>query len=334
MADLTTTYLGLKLPTPIVISSNPLTADIDHIQHMEQVGVGAIILPSLFEEQLTLEDSGLNYYRRYNSESIPPALRDIPDMQQYNKGASGYLAYIYQAKKRINIPIIASLNGTSKGGWLRHAQQLISVGADAIELNIYHLPTELYLTGEDVEGVYLRLVEALKKNLDVPIAVKLSPYFSAIPNFTKKLADVGADGVVFFNRFYQPDFDIDNELVMPNLQLSQSHELLLRLRWVAILYEQIPIEFGVTGGVHTGSDVIKTLLAGGTVAMMASAILKHGVDHVSVCLAEIQQWMERHEYTHLGQVRGRMSQRHVANPTSLERANYMHVLQSYAANQK
>lgn len=331
MPHLQTTYLGLDLPSPLVVSSIPLTASLENIQKFAEAGAGAVILPSLFEEQIQLEDAGLDWYLQHEDKyPLPTLLQNTPRMDKFNKGSGNYLATIYQAKKVAgDMRIIASLNGNSKGGWIRYARMLQSAGADALELNIYHLPTETYIVGSEVEGMYVRLVEAVKESVTIPVAVKLNPYFSSIPNIIHQLAEAGADGVVLFNRFYEPDFDLETETVIPNLQYSTSEELRLRLRWVAILYKQVQTSLAITGGVHTAADVIKSLLAGADVAMMASAVLKHGIGHVASTLAEVQTWMEHHGYANMGQMQGRMSQRMVHNPTAFERANYVQVLQSY-----
>jgi dihydroorotate dehydrogenase (fumarate) len=331
MTHLQTTYLGLDLPSPLVISSIPLTASLENIQQFAELGAGAVILPSLFEEQIQLEDAGLDWYlQNENKYPLPSILKDMPRMDKFNKGSGNYLATIYQAKKVAgDMRIIASLNGNSKGGWIRYARMMQSAGADALELNIYHLPTETYIVGSEVEGMYVRLVEAVKESVTIPVSVKLNPYFSSIPNIIHQLAEAGADGVVLFNRFYEPDFDIETETVTPNLHFSTSEELRLRLRWVAILYKQVKTSMAITGGVHTADDVIKALLAGADVAMMASAILQKGPQIITHILAQLSQWMESHGYSTVSQMQGRMSQRMVHNPGAFERANYVQVLQSY-----
>lgn len=332
MTDLSTRYLGLKLPSPIVISSNPWCGELEKIQAMIEAGAGAIILPSLFEEQIRLEEAGwdLDWYRQHPNAPAPEMIRNAPQMDKYNKGGGRYIVTIYQAKKVAgDVPIIASLNGSSKGGWVRYAKILEGAGADALELNLYHLPTETYIPGSEVESMYVRLVEAVKESIQIPIAVKLNPYFSSLPNMAKQLTDAGVDGLVLFNRFYEPDFDLDTEAVAPNLQLSTSSELRLRLRWVAILYDQIKTDLAITGGVHTAEDVIKSLMAGSNVAMMASAILQNGVGHIGQTLESMSGWMTNRGYQAATQLIGRMSQRSVSNPNAFERSNYMQVLQSY-----
>lgn len=331
MTNLKTTYLGLDLPSPLVISSIPLTANLEQIQLMAAAGAGAVVLPSLFEEQIQLEDAGLDWYlQNQDRYPLPSILRDMPQMDKFNKGSGRYLATIYQAKQIAgDMRIIASLNGSSKGGWIRYARMMQSAGADAIELNIYHLPTETYLAGEEIEAMYVRLVQAVKESVDIPVAVKLNPYFSSLPNMVHQLSKAGADGVVLFNRFYEPDFDVETETVTPNLVLSDSHELRLRLRWAGILYKQVETNLAITGGVHTAEDIAKCLLAGADVAMMASAILQHGVSYVPTVLENLQAWMARHGYSAVSQLQGRMSQRAIHNPAVFERVNYVQVLQSY-----
>ena len=331
MTNLQTTYLGLDLPSPLVISSIPQTGNLEIIQQFAQAGVGAVVLPSLFEEQIQLEDAGLDWYlQNENKYPLPSVLQNMPRMDKFNKGSGNYLATIYQAKKVAgDMKIMASLNGNSKGGWIRYARMMQSAGADALELNIYHLPTETYIVGSEIEGMYVRLVEAVKESVTIPVAVKLNPYFSSIPNVIHQLSEAGADGVVLFNRFYEPDFDIETETVTPNLHLSSSEELRLRLRWVAILYKQIKSSLAITGGIHTAEDLIKGVLAGADVGMMASAILQRGPAFAGQVLAEVSQWMENHGYSNISQMQGRMSQRRSRHPAAFERANYVQVLQSY-----
>jgi dihydroorotate dehydrogenase (fumarate) len=329
MIDLSTTYMGLTLNSPIVVSSNPLCDSIEQIQRMEAAGAGAVILPSLFEEQLTIADMDLDYYLEHDRDALPDRLRFAPDMKSHNKGADGYFAHLYRSRRATNIPIIASLNGSSDGGWVRYAQMLEGAGASALELNIYQLPARLHETGTEVEHAYLNLVKDVKLRVTIPVAVKLSPYFSSLPHMVHGLAEAGADAVVLFNRFYQPDIDLETETVTPNLQLSNSAELRLRLRWVAILHDHVKSELAITGGVHSGDDLIKSILAGARVAMMASALLKHGPGHIATVLREATAWMDAHGYSTIDAVRGRLSQRHVADTSAFERANYLQVLSSF-----
>lgn len=323
MIDLSMSYLGLKLKNPIVASSSPLTAYIDNIKRMEEAGVAAVILPSLFEEQV--EKQGLG---PMDKKSLPHGLQHIPDMEEYNRGASGYLAHIYQAKRAVKIPIIASLNGYYGGGWVQYARLLEAAGADALELNIYYMATKPHVTGDDVEQMYMGLVRDVKKAVNIPVAIKLSPYFSAMANMATRLDKAGADGLVLFNRFYQPDFDLEERVVVSSLDLSSSVELRLRLRWVAILYDLVQADFGITGGVHTAEDVLKSVMAGAKVVMMASAFLAHGVEQVTSVLSDMESWLAAHEVESMASLLGTMSQKTVGDQTAFERANYMNVLSS------
>jgi dihydroorotate dehydrogenase (fumarate) len=328
MADLSTTYLGLKLKNPVIVSSSPLTAEIDNIRLLEEAGAGALVLPSLFEEQVELD------YMGYEdapppAEALPPALQYVPNMKEYNQGARGYLALLYQAKRAVNIPVIASLNGYYGGGWVQYARLIEAAGADALELNIYYMATRPQISSEDIERMYLDLVRDVKANTRIPIAVKISPYFSAMANMAQRLDDAGADSLVLFNRFFQPDFDLETRKVVPTLDLSQPSELRLRLRWVAILYCFVKAELAVTGGVHSAEGVLKSILAGARVAMMTSALMVNGIGYLSQVLADLDRWLEERGYSAIGEVRGSMCQVSVADPAALERANYMEVLRSY-----
>jgi len=330
MIDLSTVYLGLSLRNPLVVSASPLSEDVISIREMEDAGAAAVVLPSLFEEQLALESQDLAHHLSHGTETFAEALTYFPDMADYNFGPEGYMEHIRQAKSGVDIPIIASLNGTQPGGWVRFAREMEQAGADALELNIYYLPTEPKRTSEEVEQSYCDLVSLVKANVHIPVAVKLSPYFTAIANLAARLGRAGADGLVLFNRFYQPDFDLDNLEVTPILTLSTPQELLLRLHWVAILYGRVQADLAVTGGVHEAKDVLKSMMAGAKVAMMTSALLKHGIGHLARVRSDLLRWMEEHEYDSIRQMQGSMSQRTVGNPAAFERANYMKVLRSYA----
>jgi dihydroorotate dehydrogenase (fumarate) len=330
MIDLTTKYMGLTLPSPLIASSSPLTGDVDAIKRMVDVGIGAVTLPSLFEEQLTLRQTGMAYYLKHNREVLPESLRHIPDMVGYNRDVNGYLAHINQLKDEISIPVIASLNGSSTGGWIQYARILEAAGADALELNVYYMPTEAHIKGLEIEHRYLELVSDVCDSVKIPVAIKLSPYFSAIANIAYEFEQAGADALVLFNRFYQPDFDLDEEAVVPSLDLSTPAELRLRLRWVAILRDQIRIDLGVTGGIHGGRDVAKALVAGARVAMTTSALLREGVEKGGVILDELRAWMESKGLESTDAVRRWGLQRTMAgNRAALERANYLQVLQSH-----
>lgn len=325
-----TEYLGMKLKSPIVASASPLTESVQHIRQLEDAGASAVVLHSLFEEQLQLESHDLDFHLSNNAESYAEALSYFPEQDEYDVGPENYLELIQQAKEAVDIPVIASLNGISPGGWIDYATQIEQAGADALELNIYYIPTDPDLDANDIENMYLSIVRQIKGTIRLPIAVKLNPFFSAMANMAVKLEEAGANGLVLFNRFYQPDFDLENLSVAPNLRLSNSSELLLRLRWVAILYGHIKADMAVTGGVHTATDVVKCMMAGATVAMMTSSLLKHGIDYIKIVEKNMIEWMEEHEYESIEMMQGSMSQQSVAEPAAFERANYMRVLSSYS----
>lgn len=327
--DLSTTYMGMTLKHPVVPSASPLSTTLDGIRRLEDAGASAVVMYSLFEEQIMAESQALDHYLSYGTESYPEALDYFPSMTSYNVGPEGYLDLIVKAKAAVDVPIIASLNGVSSGGWIEYARYMQEAGADGLELNIYYIPTDPTLGSYDVEEMYLDVVRDVKASVAIPVAVKVGPYFSAFANMASRLHSVGADALVLFNRFYQPDFDLDMLEVVPNLVLSSSHELRLPLRWVAILYGQIPIDLAITSGVHTYTDVLKGLMAGANVTMMASELLRNGEQRIGQIVQELQQWMEENEYESVAQMQGSMSQRNVAEPAAFERANYMKVLQSW-----
>jgi dihydroorotate dehydrogenase (fumarate) len=327
--DLTTTYMGMTLKNPLVASASPLSENLDNIRRMEDEGIAAVVMYSLFEEQITLESELLNHYLNYGAESFAEALKYFPDMATYKVGPEKYLERIRQAKAAVDIPIIGSLNGVSTGGWIKYAQKIEEAGADALELNIYYLPTDPRLTGTEVEAMYLDVVREVKKSVSFPVAVKLSPFFSATANMADRLAKAGADALVLFNRFYQPDFDLESLEVVPHLVLSNSNELRLPLRWVAILYGRVPVDFAISSGVHTHEDVLKCMMAGAKVAMMTSELLQNGIHRIGQILEDMTWWMEEHEYASVAQMQGSMSQKNVAQPAAFERANYMKVLGSW-----
>ncbi|MCC7176721.1 MAG: dihydroorotate dehydrogenase-like protein [Bryobacterales bacterium] len=330
MPDLTTTYLGLKLKNPLVVSPSPLTEQIGNILRMEDAGAGCVVLHSLFEEQILIESQQLDSMLSAGTESFAESLSYFPDMQRYNFGTDGYLEVIRKAKQAVNIPIIASLNGVSTGGWIRYAKEMEEAGADALELNIFFVANDSRLTSDQVEEMYTSLVSHVKASVRIPVAVKLAPYFSSMANMARKLDQAGADGLVLFNRFYQPDFDLEALDVKPTLGLSAPNELLLRLHWVATLYGQVKADMAITGGVHTAQEVLKSMMAGAKVAMVTTAILKHGIEHMETILADLRSWMEEHEYESIRQMQGSMSRRNVADPGAFSRANYMKILSSYA----
>ena len=327
--DLSTNYLGLALKNPLVPSSSPLSAQIDKIKAMEDAGASAIVLHSLFEEQITHDALELNYYTTYHYEWYPEALSYFPEPKDYHVGPEEYLEHIRKAKEAVDIPIIASLNGVTTGGWLRYAKKVEEAGADALELNTYYIPTDLNLQGAKVEGIYLDIVRSIKERVKIPLAMKLSPFFSSPAAMVKSLADAGADGLVLFNRFYQPDFDLENLEVVPQVTLSTSDALRLPLRWIAILYSRISCSLAVTSGIHTADDALKALMAGADVAMLCSSLLRNGISHLTTILRGMETWMEQKEYASISQLKGSMSQKSVENPAAFERANYMKALHSY-----
>ena len=329
MSDLTTKYMGLTLKSPLVASASPLCESAENIAKLEEQGIGAVVLPSLFEEQLTLESLRVDADLERGTESFPESTDFFPDLNTYNLGPDGYLELIRDAKARTAIPVIASLNGITAGGWIEYAKQMEEAGADAIELNIYSIATDPKQSSEAVEKSYLDLVTKVKEHVQLPVAVKLSPFFSAPANFGKRLCEAGADGLVLFNRFYQPDFDIEDREVVPSLVLSRPEELLLRLHWVAILYGHVDADLGITGGVHSAQDVVKCLMAGARVACMTSALLRNGAQHAGRVLSALNNWLDEHEYTSVSEMCGSMSYNAVPNPTAYERGNYMKVLGSY-----
>ncbi len=330
MIDISTTYLGLTLKNPLICSSSPLCANLDELSRMQDLGAAAIVLHSLFEEQIELESNDLNRFLDLGAESYAEANNYLPDMADYNLGVDGYLEHIRDCKAVLEIPVIASLNGSTPGGWVRYARQMQQAGADALELNIYFLPTDPARDAASIEGEYLELVRAVREEITIPLAVKLSSSFTAPAAFAKRLVEAGANGLVLFNRFYQPDFDLEHLEVVPSLRLSTPQELLLRLHWTAILFGNVNADIAVTGGVHSGLDVLKVMMAGGRAAMTTSALLKHGIGHLQTMLTEMGNWLADHEYESIRQMQGSMSLRRVAHPDRLQRANYLKVLRSYA----
>lgn len=329
MTDLTSTYLGLTLKNPIVAAASPISGSLRGIRALAEAGAGAIVMYSLFEEQINLESHQLDHYLTYGTESFGEALNYFPDLGHYNVGPGDYLKLIKQAKAAVDIPIIGSLNGVSTGGWIQYARKIEDAGADALELNIYYIPTDPAMTGAAVEEMYLNVVRDVRRTVRIPIAVKLSPYFSATANMCYRLAAAGADGLVLFNRFYQPDLDLETLEVVPHLVLSNPYAMRVPLRWIAILFGRVQADFALTGGVRTSEDVLKGIMAGANVTMLASELLEHGLGRVGEMLAEMRTWMAEHEYESVAQMRGSMSQIHCAEPAAFERANYMKVLGSW-----
>lgn len=327
--DLSTTYLGLHLKHPLVPSSSPLMRNRDDVRRLEDAGAAAIVLHSLFEEQITMESRTLDRYLSYGAESFAEALSYFPEAVDYQTGPDAYLEHVSWAKRALDIPVIASLNGVSTGGWVRYAREMETAGADALELNIYYLPTDLQLSGSEVEQIYLDVLKDVKEAVNIPVAMKLSPYFSAMANMASRLAEAGADGLVLFNRFYQPDLDPENLEVVPNLVLSSSAEMRLPLRWIAILYGRLQADLALTTGVHTVEDVIKGVMAGAKATMMASELLKQGVHRIGEILLDLESWLYVHEYDSLSQMLGSLSQINCPEPAAFERANYIEILNSF-----
>lgn len=327
--DLSTTYMGLKLKNPLVASASPLSRHVDVVRQLEDAGTAAVVMYSLFEEQINHEIRELDYFLTAHSEGHAEALSYFPEPETYNNlHAEDYLEHIQRLKQAVDIPIIASLNGVSSGGWMRYARSMEEAGADAIELNIYYIAANPEVSAQQVEQMYLLDVSTVKEQVNIPVAVKLSPYFSALANMAKKLDHAGADALVLFNRFYQPDIDLENLEVVPNLTLSTSNEIRLPLRWIAILYGRVNASLAATSGVHTAEDVLKLLMAGADVTMLCSALLKEGPGKIAQILNDMIDWMESHEYESVEQMKGSMSYKNVAEPAAFERANYIRVLQS------
>ncbi len=331
MPDLSTTYLGLKLKNPVVPSASPLSKSVDTARRLEDAGAAAIVMYSLFEEQIAHESLELDHYLDLGSHSYAECMSYFPDLEKYNIGPEPYLEHVHRLKEAVSIPVIGSINGVSSGGWLDYARRIEEAGADALELNIYYLPANPDLTSAELENNYINLVTAVRQEVSIPIAVKLSPFFTALPNIARRFANAGARGLVLFNRFYQPDFDLEALEVTPNLELSTSQELRLPLRWIAILHGRIHADFAITGGVHSAHDIIKAMMAGANVAMMASGLLAHGPRLITDILAALRAWMDEHEYESITQMRGSMSQSAVSEPAAFERANYMKVLNAFQA---
>src|SRR6266508_3164285 len=330
MTDLSTTYLGLNLKNPIVASASPLSKKIERARKLEESGVAAIVMYSLFEEQIIQESFELDHYLSRGTDSFPEALSYLPDGGMYGVSPEKYLNQVAGLKKALKIPVIGSLNGISKGGWTNYARKIQEAGADALELNLYNIPTDLEVTSNDIEDTQVELVAEVKSAITIPLAVKIGPFVTSIPNFAKRLVEAGADGLVLFNRFYQPDFDLEELEVVHSLDLSTSADLRLPLRWISILYGKVHADLALTSGVHTSRDVLKSVMAGAQVTMVASELLWDGsTKRVNEILEHTQAWLEEHEYTSIKQMLGSMSQKSVKDPAAFERANYMKVLNSF-----
>lgn len=329
MVDMKTTYLGLPLKNPLVASASPLSKKLDTAKQLEEAGIAAIVMYSLFEEQIVQESLKLDRDLSRGTYSFAEALEYIPDYGTYSIGPGRYVEQLSALKQAVNIPVIGSLNGVSPGGWIEYADKIEGAGADALELNLYDLVTDPEITSTELEARHIELVGNICDRVSIPVAVKLSPFYTALPNFALRLVDAGANGIVLFNRFYQPDFDLEELEVVPNLVLSDSDELRLPLRWIAILYGRVNADFALTSGIHSAMDMLKAIMSGASVTMMASVLLKNGIDQVATILGEATTWMEEHEYESIFQMKGSMSQQAVADPARIERVNYMQVLSSY-----
>jgi len=328
--DLTTRYLGLKLKSPIVPSASPLSAKIDTVKALEDNGAAAVVMYSLFEEQITHDMHELDAFLFQGTESFSEAMSYFPEPDEfYNLQAEEYLEQIRKLKETVSIPIIGSLNGVSAGGWIDYAKKIEQAGADALELNIYYIPTDVNIDADKVEQMYIDDLKTVKDKISIPVSVKLNPYFSAFANMAKKLDEAGADGLVLFNRFYQPDIDLEKLEVETDLELSRPYELRLPLRWLAILYGNVKADLAASSGVHSAEDVLKVIMAGADVAMMASALLKNGPGHIATVLKSVAQWMAEHDYESIEQMKSSMSHKSVAEPAAYIRANYMKILQNF-----
>ncbi|MBN1870780.1 MAG: dihydroorotate dehydrogenase-like protein [Candidatus Omnitrophica bacterium] len=327
--DLSTTYMGLKLKNPIVASASPLSKNIDNYKRMEDSGIAAVVTHSLFEEEIIKEDEAGDYFANAGTNRFAESLSYIPDPEMSYLDPDDYLKRLEAAKKAVSIPVIGSLNGYSSGGWIKYAKRLGETGIDALELNVYFVPTDPALSGSKVEENYLEIFRAVKKAVKVPVAVKLSPFFSSTANMVKRLDDAGADAIVLFNRFYQPDIDLENLEVVPNLILSMPHDIRLPLRWIAITFGQVKASLAATGGIYNAQDVIKMIMGGADVTMLCSVLLKNGIEYAGEIIRDMQEWMKVNQYESVQQMKGSMSRKSCQNPDSFERAHYMKILQSY-----
>jgi dihydroorotate dehydrogenase (fumarate) len=328
--DLTTTYMGLKLKSPLVVgAAAPLTENVDNIKRIEDAGGAAVVLHSFFEEQLQKERLELHHHLTHGTHSFAEALTYFPEPEVFHIGADEYLNHIRKAKETTKIPIIASLNGYDLGGWVHYSKQIEQAGADAIELNVYNVPTDFNKSSAEIEQNYIDILKAVKADVKIPVAIKISPFFSNMANMAKQLSEAGADALVLFNRFYQPDIDLEALEVTPHVLLSTPMDMRLPMRWIAILYGRIPTDFAATSGIHHGKDVIKMMMVGANVTMLVSALLRHGIDYIGTLEEEMKHWMEENEYESIKQMQGSMSQIHCPNESAFERAQYMRAIQTY-----
>ncbi len=329
--NLTTRYLGFKLRTPLVPSASPLSEKIDNIKRMEDAGAAAVVFHSLFEEQIRRDHHDLEFYLEQGTESYAESLSYFPVRPEFKIGPEAYLEHISQAKAAVDIPIIGSLNGSTFGGWLGYAQQIEQAGADALELNIYSIPSDPDIRGEDIEAHYLSILAAIKAEVKVPVAVKLSPFFTNFARFAREADRNGTDGLVLFNRFYQPDIELETLEISPNVLLSTPMAMRLPMRWIAMLYGRIGASLAATSGIHRATDALKMLMAGADVTMLCSVLLRRGIEHIQVIEREMREWMEEHEYESVEQLKGSMSQKNCPDPSAFERAQYMRALETYPA---
>lgn len=328
MPDLSTKYMGLSLRSPLVVSANPLSQKLDNILEMEDAGAGAVVMFSLFEEQIRQETANVDQVYRSTTNSSAEASDFFPDLHHYSVGTARYLDIIRKAKERVDIPIIASLNGITPEGWIEYAREIEQAGADGLEINIFFIPADISMTSEDVETRYLDIVKLVRETVSLPIAVKLNPYFSAIGNMSKQLQAAGADALVLFNRFYQPDFDIEELAIMQNLDLSVRSEIRLPLLWIAVLYGRVPVSLAATTGIHGATELIKYLLAGADIGMCASALLSNGIPWIKTVLADLDLYMKDMPFQSIDALKGKMSQQSISDPTAFERSNYIQILEN------
>ncbi len=328
--NMKTTYMGLTLKNPVILSASPISEDVDKMKKAEDLGAAAVVMYSLFEEQINHEINEIDHFLSQGTESFAESLSYFPEPQEFkNLHGEEYLNLIQKLKKAVDIPVIGSLNGVSPGGWMNYAKKMEEAGADALELNIYYIATDINMTAEKVEQLYIDNLKTVKKAIKIPVAIKLGAYFSAFANMASKLDKAGADGLVLFNRFYQPDIDLKNLEVVPNLQLSNSHEMRLPLRWIAMLHGRVKASLAATTGIHSAEDVIKMMMVGADAVMIASVVLAKGVDYLGELVSGIQRWIEENEYESIEQMKGSMSYKSIADPAAFERANYIKTLQSF-----
>jgi dihydroorotate dehydrogenase (fumarate) len=323
MIDLSTEYIGLKLRTPLVPSASPLSQEVSSIRRMEDAGASAVVLYSLFEEQLRQESVELDYRMSEGTESFAESLTFFPQPSEFRLGPEGYLDLIRKAKEAVKIPVIASLNGTTVGGWTQYARQIQQAGADALECNIYYIPTDPNLSSTQVEQTYIEILASVKSAVTIPVAVKISPFFSNLANMAKRLDAAGASGLVLFNRFYQPDIDLEELEIRPNVLLSTPQALRLPLTWIGMLYGRVKASLAATSGIHEAQDVIKLLMVGANATMLCSSLLRNGINHIKTLEQGLKDWMEKHEYESVQQMQGSMSQLRCSDPGAFERAQYM-----------